>query len=156
MAKASEPRVSISARVSADVAAEIEAMVTAEKRTKTEVVEELVRVGLAAKRGSSAKQDTAASLSHVAAMLESLVARPTLQSDAARELGTVVEELRRLPDAVAEEVAAQQEETVKLVAGHIDLLRRDLRTAAGTIIKLAFSKLSDDEARKVVQDTFGP
>lgn len=160
MAKAALPKVPISARVAPELAADIEAIETQEGKTKTEVIEDLIRAALDARKGAGAKTDPSAKvLAQVLAAIEGMMSRPA--PDTSSAVATQVASLKVECETLCNEVSDQQRRVVELVHDDAEAVKREvaaLKNGLGvvlvTVLGRLFPHLPKEEVRQMVKKSF--
>jgi predicted DNA-binding protein len=152
VAKAAQAKVAVSARVSPEVAADIEAIVSRTGRTKTEVIEDLIRAGLDAGKPTAERVDKSAeALAQVLAAVEGLKARANAEppKDTAN-IADLVSEVESLQRRTAELVNADAES----VKSEIKALKNGLGVVLVTMLGRVFPDMPKEEVRQMVKKSF--
>lgn len=152
MAKAAQAKVAVSARVAPEIASDIEAIVTRTGRTKTDVIEDLIRAGLDAGKPSAERPDkTAEALAQVLAAVEGL--KTTASAEPTQNAASVAD--------FAREVASLQARTAELVNADSESVKSDIKALKNglgvvlvTMLGRVFPDMPKEEVRQMVKKSF--
>lgn len=152
MAKAAQAKVAVSARVAPEIATDIEAIASRTGRTRTDVIEDLIRAGLDAGKPSAERPDKAAeALGQVLAAVEDMKAVANAEPRANTAIvSDIAEAIETLQARTAELVSADTES----VKAEIKALKNGLGVVLVTMLGRVFPDLSKEEVRQMVKKSF--